>query len=87
MSQWYFSIDGSQQSGPHGKEEIAGLARANPAGFVWREGFTGWLPAAKVEEFSESPNLPAPPPLTGTTAHEIDFKIFGEEMQFVEVEL
>jgi uncharacterized protein (TIGR00266 family) len=87
MSQWYFSTDGSQQSGPHSKGEIAGLARANPAGFVWREGFTGWLPAAKVGELSETTAAPAPPPLAGATAHEIDFKIFGEEMQFVEVEL
>jgi uncharacterized protein (TIGR00266 family) len=29
----------------------------------------------------------APPPITGKRAHEIDFKILGSEMQFVEVEL
>jgi uncharacterized protein (TIGR00266 family) len=87
MSQWYFSTDGAKQSGPHSKEEIGSLSRANPGGFVWREGFTGWLPAAKIGELAEAPAAPAPPPLTGTTAHEIDFRIFGEEMQFVEVEL
>nr|WP_326491625.1 TIGR00266 family protein [Desulfolithobacter dissulfuricans] len=30
---------------------------------------------------------PAPPPVSGQRAHEIDFKIFGHEMQFVEIEL
>ena len=28
-----------------------------------------------------------PPPISGRAAHEIDFQIFGEEMQFVEIEL
>ena len=30
---------------------------------------------------------PPPPPPGGQRAHEIDYEIFGEEMQFVEIEL
>jgi uncharacterized protein (TIGR00266 family) len=68
-------------------------AQANPDGYAWREGFADWVPIAKIAELSSAPlamsGIPAPPPMSGSRsrADEIDFKICGAEMQFVEVEL
>jgi uncharacterized protein (TIGR00266 family) len=92
MSQWYLSYDG-QQSGPMDPTRAAFQAQSNPDGFAWREGFTDWVPIANIAELSSTPatmpNALAPPPISGSRprADDIDFKIFGAEMQFVEIEL
>ena len=92
MSQWYLSYDG-RQTGPMDQSRAANQARANPDGYAWREGFTDWMPISKIAELSSTPmampGAPAPPQLGGSRsrADEIDFKICGAEMQFVEVEL
>ena len=92
MSQWYLSYDG-RQTGPMDQSGAAKQARANPDGYAWREGFTDWVPISKIAELSSTPmampGAPAPPQLGGSRsrADEIDFKICGAEMQFVEVEL
>jgi len=87
MSQWYLSYEG-QQTGPLDHGQAVAQAKHKPNGFAWREGFTEWLPISQVGELSESPSAGiAPPPPTMRTSDEIDFKIFGSEMQFVEVEL
>jgi uncharacterized protein (TIGR00266 family) len=62
--------------------------RTNPNGFAWREGFAEWLPISRVAELNPSARPgAAPPPPTGGRADEIEFKVMGTEMQFVEVEL
>ena len=87
MSQWFFSVEGNQ-TGPHNQDEARRLALSNPGGHVWREGFTDWLPVGQVGELSEAAPPPGSPPTAAPVgAHDIDFKIFGEEMQFVEIEL
>ncbi len=87
MSQWYLSY-GGQQVGPLDKAQAMDKAQDNPKGFAWREGFAEWLPISQVAELSRSPKPTiAPPPPTIRACDEIDFKIFGSEMQFVEVEL
>ena len=86
MTQWHFSVDGNQ-SGPHTREQLITLARRKPKGYVWREGFSNWLAVSQVAELSSPAVGYRPPPPTGPRSHEIDFKIYGEEMQFVEVEL
>jgi uncharacterized protein (TIGR00266 family) len=62
-----------------------------PATLVFTPGMTNWTPVSQVETFAlyfrqvaEPANIPKAP---GRFAHEIDFKIFGNELQFVEVEL
>ncbi len=87
MSQWYLSYDGKQE-GPMDQSQAVARTRANPDGFAWREGLAEWLPISQVGELSR-PTTPgvAPPPPTTRTSHEIDYKIMGAEMQFVEVEL
>jgi len=87
MAQWYLSYDGNQ-IGPFDKEQAIVHAQKNPNGHVWREGFAEWLPISQIDELiSSAREVPGPPPSARSTADEIDFKIMGSEMQFVEVEL
>lgn len=87
MAQWYLSYDGNQ-IGPFDKDQAIAHAQKNPNGHVWREGFAEWLPISQIDELiSSGREVPGPPPSAKSTADEIDFKIMGSEMQFVEVEL
>lgn len=94
MHQWYFSYDG-QQVGPLDQAAAVSQAQQNPAGHCWRQGFAEWLPVAHVAELSASATgagtgLSAPPAMTlasTSASDEIDYKIFGEDVQFVEIEL
>ncbi len=87
MAQWYLSVN-EQQSGPFDTAEAREQAKKNPGAFCWREGFAEWVPARQIAELNQStPAQMAPPPLRPSRADEIDYKIFGAEMQFVEVEL
>jgi uncharacterized protein (TIGR00266 family) len=89
MHQWYLSYNG-QQSGPFDQANAAAQARANPNGYCWRAGFAEWIPIASCAELSAAPSamVPTAPPAAGLrTADVIDYKIYGEDMQFVEIEL
>ncbi len=93
---WHVAVNG-QTIGPFPQKQIvAGLrsGQYDQTTMVWREGFSDWLPIAKVPELAvPSPSStaqpqPTPPSMSGRPqAHEIDYEIFGHEMQFVEVEL
>ncbi len=90
MSTWYVAANG-KSIGPFSTAQLtASIASGqySPATLVWREGFADWQPISEIPEL----NNPAaaqgnPPPVSGQQAHEIDFEIFGHEMQFVEIEL
>lgn len=89
MTQWYLSVDGNQ-AGPLDLAQAVAQARQNPNGHAWREGFAEWQPIASIAELNSAvgASAPAPPPAVARSgADEIDYKIFGAEMQFVEVEL
>ena len=91
MSQWYLSYDGNQM-GPMDLSHAIAQVKKNPNGFAWRDGLAEWQPISRIAELSSEPAkaVPAPPsPATAsrTRADEIDYKVFGAEMQFVEVEL
>jgi uncharacterized protein (TIGR00266 family) len=87
MSQWYLSYGGNQM-GPMDKARAMAQAQKNSDGHAWREGFADWMPISQIAELSSSGvQIPGPPPSSTGMADEIDFKIFGSEMQFVEVEL
>jgi uncharacterized protein (TIGR00266 family) len=91
--QWYMSI-GGHQVGPVTAQEIISNIRngsMQPGSYVYTPGMTDWEQVSRVELFSRyfgqrsAPvQIPKPP---GRAAHEIDFKIYGDELQFVEVEL
>ncbi len=91
--QWYYVLEG-RQAGPISFEELVekvkeGVIRSGT--LVFGPGMTDWRQAAAVDALSgsfESGSLPVPVPQTrNRRAEEIDYKIFGDDMQFVEVEL
>jgi len=88
MTQWYLSYDGNQ-TGPFDQAQAVAQAQKNPNGYAWRDGYAEWLPLSQIDELSHAGGgMPVPPPVARTgKADEIDFKIKGAEMQFVEVEL
>jgi uncharacterized protein (TIGR00266 family) len=89
MAMWFLSYDG-KQIGPMDEAQASAHVRQNPNGFAWRDGFTAWVPISEIAElnFSTMGGTPVPPPpMRRTMADEVDFKILGAEMQFVEIEL
>ena len=93
MQNWYVAVNG-QTVGPFSLQQLLAGIRSgqyNQTTMVWRDGFSDWLPAGQVPELTNPSTAvqaqAAPPPMTGIHAHEIDYEIFGHEMQFVEIEL
>jgi len=92
--QWYMAV-GGHQVGPVSEEEIVSNIKngsADASTLVFIAGMDNWTPLKDVERFkvhleTAAPASAAPPPVPGRRAHEIDFKIVGEDVQFVEVEL
>jgi uncharacterized protein (TIGR00266 family) len=76
-----------------GADEVRRRIRSGqlgPTAFVFRQGMDNWAPLSSQAEFGgEFPGAggPPPPPPGVGAAHEIDYEIFGEEMQFVEITL
>jgi len=87
MSQWYLSYDGSQM-GPMEIDQALLHVRKNSNGYAWQEGFASWIPIPQIQEFQDSaPAMPLTPSGTWDKADAINYKIFGSEMQYVEIEL
>jgi uncharacterized protein (TIGR00266 family) len=88
MAQWYLSYDGKQY-GPYDEAQAAAHAQANPNGYAWRDGYANWIHINQATElFQPKPAFGiTPPPAAARIADDVDFKIFGTEMQFVEIEL
>src|SRR5215218_8300337 len=97
QQQWYMAI-GGHQVGPVTQDDvITNLRNGTIDGntLVFGEGLTNWTALKDVPQLaaflsggSRGSSAAAPPPITpGRRAHEIDFKVLGSEMQFVEVEL
>lgn len=96
QQQWYMAI-GGHQVGPVSQDDVVTNLRNGTIDgntLVFTAGMSNWTPLKDVPVLaaflSGGPGsaAPAPPPIVpGRRAHEIDFKIVGSEMQFVEVEL
>jgi uncharacterized protein (TIGR00266 family) len=94
--QWYMAI-GGHPVGPVSRDDVVANLRngtIDGSTLVYRQGLATWTPLKDVPELAvflggASPDATsAPPPIVpGRRAHEIDFRILGSEMQFVEVEL
>jgi uncharacterized protein (TIGR00266 family) len=88
MHQWFLSYNG-QQLGPLDHATAVAHTRQNPNGYCWRQGFAEWIPISAATELATASGtgMVAPPPPGRRSADEIDYKIYGEDMQFVEIEL
>lgn len=93
MSEWYVSVQGNQE-GPFSADEVKAKAAAGQidgSTYVFRQGMDNWVPLSTQADLAAA--LPGhvtaapPPPPSGGAAHEIDYEVFGEEMQFVEITL
>ncbi|HEX6202342.1 MAG TPA: TIGR00266 family protein [Thermoanaerobaculia bacterium] len=92
MSDWYVSVGGGQE-GPLSEEDLRQRIRSGavpPTAYVFRQGMDGWAPVRSQGEFAgdfAGAAAPPPPPRPPGGADEIDYEVFGEEMQFVEITL
>lgn len=95
--QWYMAI-GGQQVGPVDEQDVVNAIKSGSADattLVFVAGMQGWTPLRDVPKFQPHLPAPAPPPPAAPAyaapsvprAHEIDYRIVGEDLQFVEVEL
>lgn len=91
---WYFAVAGQQQ-GPVSKAELLNRKHSGEIDgetYVFTNGMANWEQLQNVAELNAPmQGAPPPPPASsnsrGMRCHEVDYEIFGEEMQFVEVEL
>ena len=94
QEQWYMAI-GGHQVGPVSHDDVVTSLRNGTIDgntLVFTAGLSNWTPLKDVPQLSAfvgggRPQAAPPPIVPGRRAHEIDFKIVGNEMQFVEVEL
>jgi uncharacterized protein (TIGR00266 family) len=93
MSQWYFVPANGERVGPFDADAAQAYVRQNPVAQCWREGLSDWQPARSMPEFAEatgnaSHHVPKLPPMPSRgRSDNIDYRIVGSDMQFVEIEL
>lgn len=93
---WYLGVNGQQQ-GPLGTQQILDLIRSgqvNQTAYVYGQTSPTWTPIGQIAVFAPMfqqamPPPPPPPPAQPATAvaDQIDFEVFGNEMQYVEIVL
>jgi len=88
---WYVAV-GGQQQGPFSRDEVlAGIqgGRFGRDAHVFTQGLANWVPVTSSPEFADAfvPVPPPPPPGVGAAsrAHEIDYELYGEDLQYVEI--
>jgi len=89
MSSWYY-VKNNEKQGPVSNEEIKSLMGQDVITddtLLYTTGMSGWKPKRELSQFSQAGLALPPVPSGGQSAHEIDYQVFGEEMQFVEIEL
>ena len=88
--QWYMAV-GGQQVGPVSEEDIVNNIKngsVDAQTLVFISGMEAWTPIKDVPKFAPhlGPIAPPPVPASSRGADIIDYKIEGEDVQFVEVE-
>jgi hypothetical protein len=92
-AQWYMAI-GGQQVGPVSEQDVVNAIQGGSADgetLVFVAGMENWTPLRDVPKFQPHVRAAAPPPppvaAKAQVAHEIDHRVVGEDLQFVEIEL
>jgi len=89
---WFVAI-GGQQQGPMSADDVRAGIRGGRFGrdaHVFTQGMGNWVPISGEPEFAGAFGAaPPPPPAVGALprAHEIDYELFGEDLQYVEITL
>lgn len=87
---WYLA-DNGQTVGPLSRTELASRLDQYQGGLtmVYGPGTGDWVQARNVAGLTSAADAVPPPPtrIGGSVADEIDFELFGDDMQFVEVTL
>jgi uncharacterized protein (TIGR00266 family) len=91
---WYVVENGNPQ-GPMSLDELAArVAKQGPGAMVYGPGMSAWVAAGQVPQLNGRVSFGGPPPVPPIgprpghmRSHEIDYEIFGNEMQYVEVTL
>jgi len=88
--EWYYAVSGETRGPVTMAELVATLPNADgPATLVYGPGVSDWTEArhvaALVAAMGRGPT--APPPPMARRADEIDYEVFGDDMQFVEITL
>ena len=95
MHQWFLSYQG-QQMGPLDHAAAVAQATRDPSGHCWRQGFPEWIPISACTELRAESRAQrddgagaaaGPAAGAGQRSDVIDYRIYGEDMQFVEIEL
>ena len=96
MKTWHY-VDPQNQKQQAPESELPDLIaedQITPNTLVWAEGLTQWTPAGQAignlfaARASTTPGGPPPVPHgSPQRCHEVDYEIFGDDMQIVEVEL
>lgn len=94
--QWYLEFDSGTKIGPVSTAAAREAVSKDAEGYAWRDGFSDWKPIAQIDELAGTVstliNTPTAPPSRVTNgrtnkADEIDYEIFGEDIQYIEIEL
>lgn len=90
-AQWYYVQDG-KPVGPVTREQLlSAIGRVSgPDTLVYGPGLTNWVAARHVAAFESAPDpqwTPPPAPTAARRSDEIDYRIVGDDMQYVEIDL
>jgi uncharacterized protein (TIGR00266 family) len=94
MQVWHY-LDSQKTSHQFTEDQLAAMVETGTitrSTLVWKSGMAEWAPAGQAMPGSFAGPMTAPPPVPaggvpGRRCHEVDYEIFGNEMQIVEVEL
>ena len=84
--EWYIGYEG-KITGPLNEAQAKLEARENSKALAWRPGSSGWVPVAGIPELTDKTEVSVPPFPGGINSAGTDFRIYGQDMQFVEIEL
>ncbi|HEO98222.1 MAG: AIM24 family protein [Campylobacterales bacterium] len=94
--QWFLEFENGKKHGPISMDEARIFAAEDTNGYAWRDGFSDWKPIEQIQELSDPANTlintKTTPPSRATVgstnkADEVDYEIFGEDIQYIEIEL